>query len=81
MAEAIQAEHGKPVLYYDGDVPAILPNMHGFASGFRIDQGQTLRNIADSSAIVTGGAFCWMNWRHVARTRSTTEQTPRVQPH
>ena len=28
----------KPVLYFDGDVPASLPNMKGFASGFRIYQ-------------------------------------------
>ncbi|MEO0560872.1 MAG: glycosyltransferase [Chloroflexota bacterium] len=33
------ARHGKPIIYYDGDVPASLPNMHGFASGFRIYQG------------------------------------------
>jgi hypothetical protein len=35
----LQEKHGKPVLYYDGDVPASLPNMRGFASGFRIYQG------------------------------------------
>jgi spore maturation protein CgeB len=29
----------KPVFYFDGDVPASLPNMKGFASGFRIYQG------------------------------------------
>ena len=28
-----------PVFYYDGDVPASLPQMGGFASGFRIYQG------------------------------------------
>jgi glycosyltransferase involved in cell wall biosynthesis len=39
VAEEIQRKHRKPVLYYDGDVPASLPNMHGFASGFRIYQG------------------------------------------
>lgn len=34
------AEHyQKPVFYFDGDVPASLPNMKGFASGFRIYQG------------------------------------------
>lgn len=37
-AELIR-KHGKPILYYDGDVPASLPNMRGFASGFRIYQG------------------------------------------
>ena len=35
----LQRRHGKPVLYYDGDVPASLPNLRGFASGFRIYQG------------------------------------------
>jgi hypothetical protein len=37
-AEIIR-RHNKPVIYYDGDVPASLPTMHGFASGFRIYQG------------------------------------------
>ena len=35
----IQQKHQVPVLYFDGDVPASLPNMKGFASGFRIYQG------------------------------------------
>lgn len=35
----IQEKHQVPVLYFDGDVPASLPNMKGFASGFRIYQG------------------------------------------
>jgi hypothetical protein len=39
VAEELQRKHHKPVLYYDGDVPASLPNMRGFASGFRIYQG------------------------------------------
>jgi spore maturation protein CgeB len=39
VASEIQRKHSKPVFYYDGDVPASLPNMHGFASGFRIYQG------------------------------------------
>jgi hypothetical protein len=33
------AKHNKPIFYYDGDVPASLPNMRGFATGFRIYQG------------------------------------------
>jgi hypothetical protein len=32
-------KHNKPIFYYDGDVPASLPNMTGFATGFRIYQG------------------------------------------
>jgi hypothetical protein len=39
IAAELQRKHNKPVLYYDGDVPASLPNMRGFASGFRIYQG------------------------------------------
>jgi hypothetical protein len=35
----IQEKYQKPVFYFDGDVPASLPNMKGFASGFRIYQG------------------------------------------
>lgn len=35
----IQDKHNVPVFYFDGDVPASLPNMKGFASGFRIYQG------------------------------------------
>ena len=35
----IQQKHGKPVFYYDGDVPASLPSLPGFSSGFRIYQG------------------------------------------
>lgn len=37
-AELIR-RHNKPVFYFDGDVPASLPNMRGFATGFRIYQG------------------------------------------
>ncbi len=33
------ARHHKPIFYYDGDVPASLPSMAGFQSGFRIYQG------------------------------------------
>lgn len=39
VPERLRAKHGKPIFYYDGDVPASLPNMKGFASGFRIYQG------------------------------------------
>lgn len=39
VAKDIQQTHDTPVFYYDGDVPASLPNMRGFASGFRIYQG------------------------------------------
>ncbi len=46
LAEAIQRKHGIPVLYYDGDVPASLPSMRGFDSGFRIYHGANLREYA-----------------------------------
>jgi hypothetical protein len=39
VASEIQRKHHKPVFYYDGDMPASLPSMSGFASGFRIYQG------------------------------------------
>ena len=39
LARHIIARHDKPVFFYDGDVPASLPNFRGFASGFRIYQG------------------------------------------
>lgn len=39
IPQYIQDKFDKPVFYFDGDVPASLPNMKGFASGFRIYQG------------------------------------------
>jgi spore maturation protein CgeB len=39
VARHIIERHNKPVFFYDGDVPASLPNFRGFASGFRIYQG------------------------------------------
>jgi spore maturation protein CgeB len=50
VAEEIQRKHGKPVFYYDGDVPASLPNLKGFASGFRIYQGA---NPAEYTAFIS----------------------------
>lgn len=50
VASEITRKHGKPVIYYDGDVPASLPNMHGFASGFRIYQGA---NPAEYAAFIS----------------------------
>jgi hypothetical protein len=38
----IQEKFHKPVFYFDGDVPASLPNMHGFSTGFRMYQGADL---------------------------------------
>lgn len=35
----LRERYSVPVVYYDGDLPASLPSMHGFRSGFRIYQG------------------------------------------
>ncbi|MBN1564717.1 MAG: hypothetical protein JXA10_12800, partial [Anaerolineae bacterium] len=42
VAQHIIEKHNKPVFFYDGDVPASLPNFMGFATGFRIYQGADL---------------------------------------
>jgi len=39
IPQYLSERYQKPVFYFDGDVPASLPNMKGFASGFRIYQG------------------------------------------
>jgi glycosyltransferase involved in cell wall biosynthesis len=38
----LRAKHDVPIIYYDGDVPASLPNFRGFQSGFKIYQGADL---------------------------------------
>jgi hypothetical protein len=42
LANAIRARFGIPVIYFDGDVPASLPDFQGFATGFKIYQGARL---------------------------------------
>lgn len=39
LARHIITRHSTPVFFYDGDVPASLPDFRGFATGFRIYQG------------------------------------------
>lgn len=56
VAAEIRAKHNKPVFYYDGDVPASLPNMHGFATGFRIYQGADLSEYTAFISNSAGGA-------------------------
>ena len=56
VAGEIQRKHNKPVFYYDGDVPASLPSMRGFASGFRIYQGADLAEYAAFISNSAGGA-------------------------
>lgn len=53
VAAEVQRKHDKPVFYYDGDVPASLPNMKGFATGFRIYQGA---NPAEYTAFISNSA-------------------------
>jgi glycosyltransferase involved in cell wall biosynthesis len=50
------ARHGKPIFYYDGDVPASLPNMRGFATGFRIYNGADLGEYTAFFSNSAGGA-------------------------
>lgn len=56
VASEIQRKHHKPVFYYDGDVPASLPSMRGFASGFRIYQGADLAEYTAFISNSMGGA-------------------------
>ncbi|MCC6804661.1 MAG: glycosyltransferase [Anaerolineae bacterium] len=56
VAGELQRRHHKPVFYYDGDVPASLPNMSGFASGFRIYQGADLTEYTAFISNSAGGA-------------------------
>jgi len=51
----IARKFGIPVFYYDGDVPASLPNMRGFASGFRIYQGADLSEYTAFISNSSGG--------------------------
>ena len=48
-------EFNLPVFYFDGDVPASLPNMQGFASGFRIYQGADLSEYTAFISNSSGG--------------------------
>ena len=51
----ISSKFDIPVFYYDGDVPASLPNMQGFASGFRIYQGADLKEYTAFISNSSGG--------------------------
>jgi hypothetical protein len=55
VAGALTRKHGVPVLYYDGDVPASLPTLRGFASGFRIYHGADLGEYAAFISNSAGG--------------------------
>ncbi len=51
----IQQRFNKPVIYYDGDVPASLPAFAGFATGFKIYQGADLSEYAGFLSNSLGG--------------------------
>lgn len=55
VPKSITDEFDIPVFYFDGDVPASLPNMRGFASGFRIYQGADLGEYAAFICNSSGG--------------------------
>lgn len=55
VAAQLQRKHHKPVFYYDGDVPASLPVMRGFATGFRIYQGADMEEYAAFISNSKGG--------------------------
>ncbi|MDQ7034067.1 MAG: glycosyltransferase [Anaerolineae bacterium] len=55
VPRAISEKYDIPVFYFDGDVPASLPNMRGFASGFRIYQGADLSEYAAFISNSKGG--------------------------
>jgi hypothetical protein len=42
VADSIRRQFGIPVFFYDGDLPASLPENQGFATGFRIYPGADL---------------------------------------
>src|SRR5581483_3779493 len=56
LAKFVQDRFNKPVLYYDGDVPASLPGFAGFATGFKIYQGADVSEYAGFISNSLGGA-------------------------
>ncbi len=56
VARDLIARHDKPIFYYDGDVPASLPSMGGFNTGFRIYQGADLSEYTAFISNSAGGA-------------------------
>lgn len=56
LAAYIQKTFNKPVFYYDGDVPASLPNFAGFATGFKIYQNADLQEYTAFISNSQGGS-------------------------
>jgi spore maturation protein CgeB len=55
LAKYVADKFNKPVIYYDGDVPASLPEFAGFATGFKIYQGADLTEYAGFISNSLGG--------------------------
>ncbi len=55
LAKYVHDQFGKPTLYYDGDIPASLPEFAGFASGFKIYQDADLGEYAGFISNSLGG--------------------------
>ena len=55
LPKYISSKFDIPIFYVDGDVPASLPNMRGFASGFRIYQGADLSEYTAFISNSSGG--------------------------
>jgi spore maturation protein CgeB len=49
VAAAVKHARGIPMLFFDGDVPASLPQFQGFATGFRIYDGA---NLSEYDAVI-----------------------------
>ncbi len=56
LPTTLRERFGLPVFYYDGDVPASLPQFSGFASGFKIYQGADLSEYDGFICNSEGGA-------------------------
>jgi spore maturation protein CgeB len=56
LARFVADKFDKPVLYYDGDVPASLPAFAGFATGFKIYQDADLTEYAGFISNSQGGS-------------------------
>ena len=56
VPRSIREQFDIPVFYFDGDVPASLPSMQGFASGFRIYQDADLAEYTAFVCNSSGGA-------------------------
>src|SRR5258708_27504921 len=56
LAAHIRDKFHKPILYYDGDVPASLPAFAGFDNGFKMYQGADVTEYDGFTSNSLGGA-------------------------